>query len=85
MLVYEYMHNGTLRDQIHIHSQQEKQLEWISRLQIAEDAAKGCNIVSLLTKSHSKQRLHFDYNIFSFLQDSSTSTLAAILLSFTAM
>lgn len=48
MLVYEYMHNGTLRDQIHTHSQQ-KQLEWISRLQIAEDAAKGCNIVSLFT------------------------------------
>lgn len=48
MLVYEYMHNGTLRDQIHIHSQQ-KELEWISRLQIAEDAAKGCNIVSLFT------------------------------------
>lgn len=44
MLVYEYMHNGTLRD--HIHG--EKQLDWLARLQIAEDAAKGCDIASSL-------------------------------------
>ncbi|WOH08162.1 hypothetical protein DCAR_0727599 [Daucus carota subsp. sativus] len=40
MLVYEYMHNGTLRDHIHDSSNQ-KSLDWLSRLQIAEDAAKG--------------------------------------------
>ncbi|KAG8641678.1 hypothetical protein MANES_12G017900v8 [Manihot esculenta] len=38
ILVYEYMHNGTLRD--HIHDNQ-KRLDWLTRLQIAEDAAKG--------------------------------------------
>ncbi|XP_073014805.1 probable LRR receptor-like serine/threonine-protein kinase At1g67720 isoform X1 [Primulina eburnea] len=40
MLVYEYMHNGTLRDHIHDFDEQ-KQLDWLPRLHIAEDAAKG--------------------------------------------
>ncbi|GLU21775.1 hypothetical protein SLE2022_378910 [Rubroshorea leprosula] len=40
MLVYEYMHNGTLRDHIH-GSINQKGLDWLARLQIAGDAAKG--------------------------------------------
>ncbi|KAJ0038647.1 hypothetical protein Pint_23625 [Pistacia integerrima] len=40
ILVYEYMHNGTLRDRIHC-SVNQKPLDWLARLQIAEDAAKG--------------------------------------------
>uniref|UniRef100_A0A7N0UUS0 non-specific serine/threonine protein kinase n=1 Tax=Kalanchoe fedtschenkoi TaxID=63787 RepID=A0A7N0UUS0_KALFE len=40
ILVYEYMHNGTLRDHIH-GSVGGKQLDWLARLQIAQDAAKG--------------------------------------------
>ncbi|KAK6922338.1 Malectin-like domain [Dillenia turbinata] len=40
VLVYEYMHNGTLRDHIH-DSINKKPLDWITRLYIAEDAAKG--------------------------------------------
>ncbi|XP_059633603.1 probable LRR receptor-like serine/threonine-protein kinase At1g67720 [Cornus florida] len=40
MLVYEYMHNGTLRDHIH-DSVNQKHLDWLARLHIAEDAAKG--------------------------------------------
>ncbi|GMI75081.1 hypothetical protein like AT1G67720 [Hibiscus trionum] len=40
ILVYEYMHNGTLRDHIH-GSVNQKPLDWLSRLRIAEDAAKG--------------------------------------------
>ncbi|XVE92253.1 hypothetical protein REPUB_Repub01dG0080900 [Reevesia pubescens] len=40
ILVYEYMHNGTLRDHIH-GSVNQKRLDWLARLQIAEDAAKG--------------------------------------------
>ncbi|KAH7681497.1 Non-specific serine/threonine protein kinase protein [Dioscorea alata] len=40
VLVYEYMHNGTLRD--HLHDLVKKRsLDWLSRLLIAEDAAKG--------------------------------------------
>ncbi|KAM5568063.1 putative LRR receptor-like serine/threonine-protein kinase [Rosa sericea] len=40
ILVYEYMHNGTLRDHLH-GSTVPKHLDWLTRLQIAEDAAKG--------------------------------------------
>ncbi|KAL9353168.1 hypothetical protein Peur_055848 [Populus x canadensis] len=40
ILVYEYMHNGTLRDHIH-GSVNQKRLDWLARLQIAEDSAKG--------------------------------------------
>ncbi|KAM6589504.1 hypothetical protein CsatA_012109 [Cannabis sativa] len=40
ILVYEYMHNGTLRDHIHGTTGQ-KRLDWLLRLRIAEDAAKG--------------------------------------------
>ncbi|XP_059316373.1 probable LRR receptor-like serine/threonine-protein kinase At1g67720 isoform X2 [Lycium ferocissimum] len=40
MLVYEYMHNGTLRDHIS-ESTDKKHLDWLARLKIAEDAAKG--------------------------------------------
>ncbi|KAA8529689.1 hypothetical protein F0562_034211 [Nyssa sinensis] len=40
MLVYEYMHNGTLRDHIN-DSANQKHIDWVARLYIAEDAAKG--------------------------------------------
>ncbi|KAF2307110.1 hypothetical protein GH714_024887 [Hevea brasiliensis] len=40
ILVYEYMHNGTLRDHLH-GSDNQTRLDWLTRLQIAEDAAKG--------------------------------------------
>ncbi|KAK4485722.1 hypothetical protein RD792_008368 [Penstemon davidsonii] len=40
MLVYEYMHNGTLRDHIH-GTDNQKHVDWLTRLRIAEDAAKG--------------------------------------------
>ncbi|KAK4597780.1 hypothetical protein RGQ29_015341 [Quercus rubra] len=39
ILVYEYMHNGTLRDHIHENANQ-TQLDWLARLCIAEDSAK---------------------------------------------
>ncbi|CAN1314232.1 Probable LRR receptor-like serine/threonine-protein kinase At1g67720 [Linum perenne] len=41
ILIYEYMHNGTLRDHIHVGSVNHKRLDWMARLQVAEDAAKG--------------------------------------------
>ncbi|XP_042501897.1 probable LRR receptor-like serine/threonine-protein kinase At1g67720 [Macadamia integrifolia] len=40
ILVYEYMHNGSLQDYIQ-DSVDQKRLGWLSRLSIAEDAAKG--------------------------------------------
>uniref|UniRef100_A0A1D1YWB0 non-specific serine/threonine protein kinase n=2 Tax=Anthurium amnicola TaxID=1678845 RepID=A0A1D1YWB0_9ARAE len=40
ILIYEYMHNGTLRDHIY-DPVKGKSLDWLSRLSIAEDAARG--------------------------------------------
>ncbi|KAJ0258901.1 Leucine-rich repeat protein kinase family protein [Hirschfeldia incana] len=37
MLVYEFMHNGTLKE----HLYGERRISWIKRLEIAEDAARG--------------------------------------------
>lgn len=41
ILVYEYMHHGTLRDHLYGITNERKSLDWMSRLLIAEDAAKG--------------------------------------------
>ncbi|KAF3786778.1 putative LRR receptor-like serine/threonine-protein kinase, partial [Nymphaea thermarum] len=41
ILVYEFMHNGTLKEHLYGSLTQEKSINWIKRLEIAEDAAKG--------------------------------------------
>uniref|UniRef100_A0A6N2K2G0 Protein kinase domain-containing protein n=1 Tax=Salix viminalis TaxID=40686 RepID=A0A6N2K2G0_SALVM len=41
MLVYEFMHNGTLKEHLYGPLKQGRSINWIRRLEIAEDAAKG--------------------------------------------
>ncbi|XVF76516.1 hypothetical protein PTKIN_Ptkin13bG0272100 [Pterospermum kingtungense] len=41
MLVYEFMHNGTLKEHLYGPLTRERGINWITRLEIAEDAAKG--------------------------------------------
>ncbi|CAI0471559.1 unnamed protein product [Linum tenue] len=41
MLVYEYMHSGTLKEHLYGPLIQGRNTNWIQRLEIAEDAAKG--------------------------------------------
>ncbi|KAF2312022.1 hypothetical protein GH714_027776 [Hevea brasiliensis] len=41
MLVYEFMHNGTLKEHLYGPLTRGKSINWIKRLEIAEDAAKG--------------------------------------------
>ncbi|GLT47907.1 hypothetical protein SLA2020_215610 [Shorea laevis] len=41
LLVYEFMHNGTLKDHLYGPLTRERRMSWIKRLEIAEDAAKG--------------------------------------------
>ncbi|TKY62187.1 LRR receptor serine/threonine-protein kinase [Spatholobus suberectus] len=41
MLVYEFMHNGTLKEHLYGPLAHGRSINWIKRLEIAEDAAKG--------------------------------------------
>lgn len=41
ILVYEFMHNGTLKEHLYGPLTRERGINWIKRLEIAEDAAKG--------------------------------------------
>ncbi|RXI01327.1 hypothetical protein DVH24_001561 [Malus domestica] len=41
MLIYEFMHNGTLKEHLYGPLTHEQSINWIKRLEIAEDAAKG--------------------------------------------
>ncbi|CDP06699.1 unnamed protein product [Coffea canephora] len=41
ILVYEFMHNGTLKEHLYGPITHERRISWIKRLEIAEDAAKG--------------------------------------------
>ncbi|RDY01212.1 putative LRR receptor-like serine/threonine-protein kinase, partial [Mucuna pruriens] len=41
MLVYEFMHNGTLKEHLYGPLAHGQSINWIKRLEIAEDAAKG--------------------------------------------
>ncbi|GAY52362.1 hypothetical protein CUMW_141190 [Citrus unshiu] len=41
VLVYEFMHNGTLKEHLYGTLTHEQRINWIKRLEIAEDAAKG--------------------------------------------
>ncbi|KAE8706052.1 putative LRR receptor-like serine/threonine-protein kinase [Hibiscus syriacus] len=41
ILVYEFMHNGTLKEHLYGPLTREHGISWIKRLEIAEDAAKG--------------------------------------------
>ncbi|XP_061346697.1 probable LRR receptor-like serine/threonine-protein kinase At1g67720 [Gastrolobium bilobum] len=41
MLIYEFMHNGTLKEHLYGPLAHGQNIKWIKRLEIAEDAAKG--------------------------------------------
>ncbi|XP_027340763.1 probable LRR receptor-like serine/threonine-protein kinase At1g67720 isoform X2 [Abrus precatorius] len=81
ILVYEYMHNGTLRDHIHECSKK-KNLDWLSRLRIAEDAAKGleylhtgCN-PSIIHRDVKTSNILLDINMRAKVSDFGLSRLA---------
>ncbi|KAF3337017.1 putative LRR receptor-like serine/threonine-protein kinase [Carex littledalei] len=47
MLVYELMHNGTLKEHLHGLAAEKNPLSWIRRLEIAEDSARGyCQLIN---------------------------------------
>ncbi|XP_073013829.1 probable LRR receptor-like serine/threonine-protein kinase At1g67720 isoform X1 [Typha latifolia] len=65
ILVYEYMHNGTLHNHLH-DCIKKKNLDWLSRLIIAEDAAKG---ISYLHNGCNPPIIHRDIKTSNILLD----------------
>ncbi|WOL14845.1 hypothetical protein Cni_G23626 [Canna indica] len=65
ILVYEFMHNGTLKEHLHA-SSQERHISWINRLEIAEDAAKG---IEYLHTGCSPTIIHRDLKTSNILLD----------------
>ncbi|XP_074577907.1 lysM domain receptor-like kinase 3 [Curcuma longa] len=68
-LIYEYAHKGSLKN--HLHDPQNKgqtSLSWISRIQIALDAARGLEYIHEHTKDH---YVHRDIKTSNILLDNS--------------
>ncbi|KAG6526964.1 hypothetical protein ZIOFF_009051 [Zingiber officinale] len=66
ILVYEFMHNGTLKEHLHGSLSQESPISWIKRLEIAEDAAKG---IEYLHTGCSPTIIHRDLKTSNILLD----------------
>ncbi|KAG6485946.1 hypothetical protein ZIOFF_054513 [Zingiber officinale] len=66
ILVYEFMHNGNLKEHLRGPLIRERTLSWINRLQIAEDAAKG---IEYLHTGCSPTIIHRDLKSSNILLD----------------
>ncbi|KAJ6827970.1 putative LRR receptor-like serine/threonine-protein kinase [Iris pallida] len=66
ILVYEFMHNGTLKEHLRGPAAIKRTLSWIARLKIAEDAAKG---IEYLHTGCSPTIIHRDLKSSNILLD----------------
>ncbi|KAF9593403.1 hypothetical protein IFM89_022664 [Coptis chinensis] len=60
ILVYDYMHNGTLKEHLYGPLARERSISWIKRLEIAEDAAK---VINSLETSAGKMRYYISQQL----------------------
>ncbi|CAM0145910.1 unnamed protein product [Urochloa decumbens] len=80
ILVYEFMHNGTLKE--HLHGR-DKHISWIKRLEIAEDAAKGIEYLhtgctpSIIHRDIKTSNILLDKQMRAKVSDFGLSKLAA--------
>ncbi|KAK8955132.1 putative LRR receptor-like serine/threonine-protein kinase [Platanthera guangdongensis] len=66
VLVYEFMHNGALKEHLRGAAARERSISWIKRLEIAEDAAKG---IEYLHTGCSPTIIHRDLKSSNILLD----------------
>lgn len=80
ILVYEFMHNGTLKE--HLYGPQERCITWVKRLEIAEDAGKGIEylhtgcVPSIIHRDLKTSNILLDKNMRAKVSDFGLSKLA---------
>ncbi|XP_059667709.1 proline-rich receptor-like protein kinase PERK3 isoform X2 [Cornus florida] len=82
ILVYEFMHNGTLKEHLYGPLTRERSINWIKRLEIAEDAAKGIEylhtgcVPSIIHGDLKTSNIVLDKNLRAKVSDFGLSKLA---------
>lgn len=82
ILVYEFMHNGTLKEHLYGPLTCERSISWIKRLEIAEDAAKGIEylhtgcVPSIIHRDLKTSNILLDKNMRAKVSDFGLSKLA---------
>ncbi|KAK9061443.1 hypothetical protein SSX86_018624 [Deinandra increscens subsp. villosa] len=82
ILVYEFMHNGTLKEHLYGPLAKEHRLKWIKRLEIAEESAKGIEylhtgcVPSIIHRDLKSSNILLDNNMKAKVSDFGLSKLA---------
>uniref|UniRef100_A0A3Q7HY23 non-specific serine/threonine protein kinase n=1 Tax=Solanum lycopersicum TaxID=4081 RepID=A0A3Q7HY23_SOLLC len=82
ILVYEFMHNGTLKEHLYGPQSPDRRINWIRRLEIAEDSAKGIEylhtgcVPSIIHRDVKTSNILLDKNTRAKVSDFGLSKLA---------
>ncbi|XP_076917760.1 putative LRR receptor-like serine/threonine-protein kinase At1g67720 [Bidens hawaiensis] len=82
ILVYEFMHNGTLKEHLYGPLARERGIKWIKRLEIAEESAKGIEylhtgcVPSIIHRDLKTSNILLDKNMRAKVSDFGLSKLA---------
>ncbi|CAI9273327.1 unnamed protein product [Lactuca saligna] len=82
ILVYEFMHNGTLKEHLYGPLAKEQRINWIKRLEIAQESAKGIEylhtgcVPSIIHRDLKTSNILLDHNMKAKVSDFGLSKLA---------